>query len=392
MRQIELPNGCRCSRPSVYPKDWKRATTSVKKEWRIQYYFYDPVRSPRGKLFVIKAGINECKKASERREMIYPMLEELVHLLKEGYNPHLRRPDDDRETIGTWLNACKKASESLTLAKSTQSDLKSALKGINAAASHLGYQNYFLADIRAKHIRSILKAAATNQGVFSGHKFNKYRSYLMILFNEMIDQEITEDNPVNSIRKADTIQKIRKTLSKEQRAQIDGLLKSTNYNFRRFMQIFFHSGSRIKEMLALKWSDVDLTKQMFIVTVLKGKKSGEQMRAIKNIALPFWQELAAIDNSPENYVFSRGLVPGPQMIRREQITRRWKDHVKKKMGITPDFYSLKHSNLDEIAEIAGIDTSAFAGGHKSKVVTMKFYATGEKMRELESVKKVGNEF
>ena len=136
------------------------------------------------------------------------------------------------------------------------------------------------------------------------------------------------------------------------------------------MQIFFHSGARIKELLAVKVQEVDIKKQRFKVLIRKGRNSHEEWRVIKNIALPFWIEL--LEGAKENeYIFSIGLNPGEKQIIREQITRRWNMHVKKKLGITADFYSLKHLNLDEISGALDIEAAAMMAGHTSPVITMK---------------------
>ena len=67
-------------------------------------------------------------------------------------------------------------------------------------------------------------------------------------------------------------------------------------------------------------------------------------------------------------------------------------HVKKKLGITADFYSLKHLNLDEISGALDIEAAAMMAGHTSPVITMKHYAVNEKDREMERLRKVNNKF
>jgi hypothetical protein len=68
-----LPNGCSCSDPTVYPANWENTGASIKQDWYIQYYFYDPVfkeKYKNGKLFIVKGGINRLKTLSERREAL----------------------------------------------------------------------------------------------------------------------------------------------------------------------------------------------------------------------------------------------------------------------------------------------------------------------------------
>ncbi len=39
---LQLPNGCYCSQPSIYPSNWNKASASIKDKWYVQYHFHDP--------------------------------------------------------------------------------------------------------------------------------------------------------------------------------------------------------------------------------------------------------------------------------------------------------------------------------------------------------------
>jgi len=96
----------------------------------------------------------------------------------------------------------------------------------------------------------------------------------------------------------------------------------------------------------------------------------------------------------EDYVFGLGLKPSKREtpIRSDQITKRWNRLVKNKLGIEADFYSLKHLNTDETAALLGLEAAALQNSHTSTIITFKHYALGEKGRQLERLKKVGNKF
>lgn len=225
----------------------------------------------------------------------------------------------------------------------------------------------------------------------SEHRFNKYRSYLMMLFSEIVEDDAIESNPIRELKKRRPIKKIRQVLSIEERKIIAKHLAPNYPEFWTFVQIFFHSGGRMSELLSIRKEDVSLKNQFYKAVVKKGKLKAEVLRPIKTISLDIWKSI--LDKANEgDYIFSVGLIPGPKQIRREQITRRWKEHVKVKLGITADIYSLKHSNLDEIARDLSIEAAAAQAGHTTPIVTMKYYAVGEKSRELERLKKAKNEF
>jgi phage FluMu gp28-like protein len=39
---INLPNGCKCSKLSVNPKNWQTKQAKINIKWYIMYRFYDP--------------------------------------------------------------------------------------------------------------------------------------------------------------------------------------------------------------------------------------------------------------------------------------------------------------------------------------------------------------
>ena len=99
---------------------------------------------------------------------------------------------------------------------------------------------------------------------------------------------------------------------------------------------------------------------------------------------------------PGEYLFSRGLRPGPVMINAIQISRRWR-RVRKKLEINATFYAFKKSNLDEIAAALqkhkdSVKTASEMAGHTTPVITMKHYLEGEQERQNITVQKIQNEF
>ena len=213
----------------------------------------------------------------------------------------------------------------------------------------------------------------------------------MIIYNELIELEVIEANPLKDLSKKKSIQKIRKLPTNEDRVIINDYLYKHHYRFWLFMQIFFHSGARLTELMKVKRSDINLREQFFIITIKKGRIAKEVIRPIKNIALPFWEE--AIESaSNDDYIFSKELLPGQKAIQSYQITKRWNRHIKVKLGIKADFYSLKHLNLDQTAAILGINDASAMASHASTGVTIKHYAFGEKLRQNERLRKVENKF
>jgi integrase len=396
---INLPNGCRCSNPAVFPENWRTKKASTSKPWRISYRFYEPGQKPKQ---VILAGMNRLKSLEDRQELTERLLEqELDLLLKHAYNPRtgtMLSTEYDPTILGPdtpFPHALKLALARVDGVKGHLSDIESAVDYCIRAARMLQLDLTPIKEIRRRHLIQILDQVAQINSRFSAHRFNKYRNYLSRLFRELVQVEATDANPVRDILAKKEEQHLRELLTPDERKAIDGL-KETRYTFWRYIMVFFYSGARTTELFRVRREDVSLERQEFKVLVKKGKTPKEDLRGISDEALELWRELVATAK-PGQYLFSRGLKPGDKQIRPDQVNRRWNWYVKETkekggLGINKDFYSLKHLHTDGIAEKLSIEHAATADGHTTPVVTMKHYAVGEKKRQLDKVKKAGIRF
>ena len=140
----------------------------------------------------------------------------------------------------------------------------------------------------------------------------------------------------------------------------------------------------------MKVKDVNLANQTFIILEKKGKRFIERLCPITNTALPFWTDLLK-DAKPNQFIFCDDFCPGDKPMTPEHVTKHWKRHVKDKLNIDADFYSIKHSNADDIAKTYGIGVAQNFIGHASAAMT-RIYATGQGARDLEVMKGLVNEF
>lgn len=269
----------------------------------------------------------------------------------------------------------------------TKECVASSLKYIQLSIRALGYNQVEAHRIKRKHVRLIMDHCEKERNL-SARSWNAYRTYLAMLFEQLLDYELVEENPVLQLRKKQEDEVIRDTLTLEQRRLLVNHLRQTDPVFLRFIQIFFHSGARRTELFSLLIENVYLDKGYYQIFVKKGRKKRWVTKVIKEIALPYWRE--QIGNLLTGYVFSTGLLPGNNPIRPEQVTRRWKRHVKDKLGITADLYSLKHLNTDEISAELSLMEAAKHNSHTIQM-TKKHYAVNETMRELERVRRIKNE-
>lgn len=96
--------------------------------------------------------------------------------------------------------------------------------------------------------------------------------------------------------------------------------------------------------------------------------------------------------SKSQIVFSEGLVPGDVEIDPSQINKRWYRIVKKNLGITADFYSLKHLHTSEVVELLNDEEAAKHNSHTSTAMVNGVYDVNRKKRAANKVSSLGNRF
>lgn len=396
---IQLPNNCSCSNISVHPKNWNKPGASINEDWYIQYRFYDPMFKPKypaGKFCVVKAGLNTLKTLSERRALVKALVSDELIVLKTGYNPHTKRTHFPSPKTGKEIDPYTPLMQALHMSmdqlKVSTKDIKTTLKYIGLSAKDLGYDQMPVSRVTRKYVTFLLENCINIKAKWSPHVFNQYRSHLMMLFKKLVQLEAVDANPVTSdIPKEEVTMKVKELLTPAERLKIDEHFAKVDPNFQRFIHVFFHSGARPCELLRLKKEDVYLDKGFYKVTIRKGRRTREELRPIKLVAIPFWTDLVQSAMSGD-YIFGKRLAPGPRPCLRDYITKKWSREVKIKLSISKDLYSLKHLNLDETAGLLNISDAARMAGHTSTAMTLRHYAVNEKDRQNERLRLLDNKF
>lgn len=319
---IALPHGCRCSDLKVHPDNWTTTRASLKDTWYIQFRFYDA--AGKSKQVIIK-GMNRSSTLADRVKETKKLLNDWLHDLKSGYNPITYQTIPEFDTGSAilpttpFIKALTEAADLLKCAKATVTNVKNVIGTLTVYAIELRIDNIPVCSVRRAHIKQLLEFALKRREL-SASSYNHYRAYLMMLFRELLEVEAVDTNPVTDIRKLAEVAKIRKTLTIEERKIVDQHLKKAHYAFWRYLHIFYQSGARSSELLRLQGKDVNLEGQYYVKTILKGRSRKQVHAIIKNVALPYWNEAMATCK-PEDFIFSRGLVPGPKPILYERVTK-----------------------------------------------------------------------
>ena len=453
-------NGCYRSEIKVKPSNWNTKKASTKEPWRINYRFYDPAfkdhpKFKKGKQVKV-LGMNHIATLEERQAITRGLIEkEKLDLDKKGYNPitkaFMAPTPADVDLLAQDLNPTTSIITALNIVFNeltgniepcTKRDIEGVLKYFGQSAARLKKDRLPLKDVKARDIKLIMdncknltvtrvknkqelvkgklrtviqiidgkrvpvKETITSPKIWNDNEFNKQRKYLSILFTELERQEIIEYSPIKKIPKRDTAiedpdQVKRKVLSAEDRRKIHLALINDFPSFLRWINIFYHSGSRIREIMAVQGKNVDLAGQRFKVLIKKRKKWVWVWKTIKDKALPYWQE-AMKGCRQEDYVFSRSLEPGHQSIRVDQIYRRWNRHIQKKLGIDTSVYPLKHlhttETINELEKLQDqfkydpVQIAAEHNSHTSGAMVVKIYDVDADNRAHKKVKGLKNTF
>lgn len=402
---MNLPNGCTVSPVNIFPSNWNTKKADINLIWYINYRFRDPkflYKYPNGKAIRVKSGINRLKTLKEKQAAIIILRDEQVELLESGYNPIT----DNGEKVIQQVEAVKNASAvKLTevfpsspfikalwfvhsisqLDRYTLKDCASAIRSVEKCAIEYDYHEIPISEVQAKHVRRCLDLCHTSNPKFSGRRYNRVKAHLSGLFRELIQLGAIDSNVtllVNPMKESANKPII---LKNDEIERVKEHLYAHHKSFYNFMMLFYYSGGRIKELFRMKGSDVDLVEQKYTTLIKKGKQEKWLDRTIRNVALPLWKEQMK-NCKPDDYVFSKGLLPGPIQINSKQVTRRWSTHVMKPLGIKATFYKLKHLNTDRTLEAVGAKMAAGQNAHMSTKMVEQVYAYNEKKRIHEGLK------
>lgn len=360
-----LSNGDRWSGFQITPSNWESKKASLNAEWKVRYRYY-PLH---GHPIQVVRKVNKYPTVEERRDAIYLLMKEL-------------RDEMERRCAPVSLfDALDHALDKLQCTRDSRRDIRTSLRAFKRSAIKLHFNKLLLKDFSRKHARMILEACLSQ--TFTPVAYNRARKNISILLTQLVNEEWIDHNPMKLVPKMKVLRKMRETLSLIEFVRVDVHLQKNHLEFWKFFRIFFHSGARITELLKVKKEDVFLDEQVFCVSILKGSLSQQQHRVILPDVMHIWKSVLDKAESGD-YLFSKDLLPGKHMINMEQINRRWKRHVKDKLGVTADFYSLKHLHTQLIARQLDTKTASLHDGHTNIGTTKRFYL-GSQLEQLKEL-------
>lgn len=398
--RTKLAKGCSRTAVFISPKNYEKLNSKSKfpTQWFVQCRFFDPEYSeqyPDGYPYRIKFSGEKLQDLKIKAEIFREEMEKKLDV--GNYNPISKsimyeikgdlHPDLD------LITALERAHVKLstTWSSNHSKEVKRAISHLSRKLLEMRFYDLVVKDVKTWHIKTMLDDL--NLPPVS---YNRFRSYLQSLFKELTQYGCCDFNPINNISIQTVTKNIREVISEEKLHCVYKHLKANCYSFFRYGKIFFYSGGRSTEFMHLQKKHVDLGNQEYQILIKKGKRKTWVKKVIIPAAVPYWKEVLDLCETDEDYLFSKGLVPGDVPISSKQISRRWKRHVKdskdirdgngKVIEVTEDFYSLKHLFLDILDEMFSTPIIPIAGpaqtmaGH-TKEDTTDIYTTGKITRK-----------
>lgn len=390
----DLRNGCSRTQVFFSPTNYRqlKSNKDLEKDWFVECRFHDPSFSdkyPNG--FQFRKRVNGFPTLIERKTAMLIYRQEMERLLDQmHFNPiskkHMRSDSTELSPYMDSVTALENARQNIAGSPHHLKQIRCAVSRIIEAFHALGYAYLNILEIRLHHIKNALERLD-----LPPYTYNKFRQYLSDVFIQLIEYGAADHNPCRDITKKKVSPGIREILTDEDLEIIDPFLEEHHPSFYRYRMIFGMSGGRSAELFRVQRKHVRLDQQEYTVQIQKGRSYVWETKIILLDALPYWLELLSTSKSGDDFIFSRGLMPGPTQISSTQITRRWNSHVKKRFGITADFYTLKHRFIDQLDALDDTpiiplyNPAKTMASHKTDKMTER-YATGRTDRKNDKLK------
>lgn len=401
--------------------DLKIYGKTLDQEWFVGFKYFCPERL-KEKRPQVRLGINyqpTIKARAAEAEQVKILVEKC---LKEGWNPfdcniqaylkvkraailkakeeeELKKKDDPR--FFGFNDAMDWAYKKKELKKDTKPGYKSVLAFIKQAAIDIKIDRMPVASVTRFHICELLDQMKenrqreydqSNNPRFKGKKTtpNLYNYYLDKVSSFLFEYEnrgIIEHNPCHKIaKKSDAIDfGVHRHATEKEMEIIKTELPKHHPELYNFIRIVFVTGMRLDELLDVKFNMIDYLNSTINISDTLYNDEGElisKTTAYRRVPVPGflleWLQARGQDYSPNCYLFSSNLRPGPIKITRKWISTLWKMVVKDILGVKVSAYSFKGAGGDAKRE-AGIDIAAVAGGygHTSTSMARNIYLSKE---------------
>lgn len=209
---------------------------------------------------------------------------------------------------------------------------------------------------------------------------NNYLTALRILWGEMIEREMCQENPWKSIKPRRGEEKKRRPFTPDERRVVAAEIEKTDYWLFRALLLQFFCYVRPVEICRLRFRNFHLSKGLLKIERQQSKTWTERWVTIPASVLPYFVD-GVFDQHPVNYyLFGRGLVPGIQPGNEGRMYKRHRailDRLRRdgRLGNTSglSWYSWKDTGISMHSRQTSLLATKDQAGHTSTDMTLIYY-------------------
>lgn len=345
-----------------------------------------------------RKGINYIKRKDERIRQGNALIKWWKDRLQNGWMPDEWLTDIPKNAlifpVTKFNDALDFALDNCVVASKTKSGYAGSVKFFKEAATALNL-NMSIKDIDRPHIMLMLKWIKEKRN-WSNHAYNKHLGYICAVIARLMDWKVIKFNPAEKIKTLPVTETMKFIpYTDDEKRKIQECLFPKYYRFFVLFLHVYHCGLRPKEALSLRIKDVNLDNQLITIipdlTEENSKTKKIRYVPINNHLLRFLRQFELQNYPSEYYVFGSPFIPGegrrgminakhPEYfkpsqvkIKRDTVTKLWKELIIDGLGINKYLYAGKHTGSDDKI-LAGIDLDTLKElyGHSSKFMTEKY--------------------
>lgn len=336
-------------------------------------------------------GLNKITDLKERESNYKDYCKMLLKDLESGWNPNI--PDaiqgqEDMYIVEALRFSLEKKQPHID--SKTYRTYRGTVDLFEQTISKLGIKQLKIADLKRIHVKLIIERTSIDEK-WTPKTHNTRLGHLKILLTVLVKWDVIEANPATNIDnlKVDKSSDFNKPGTDDEIEKIKKALIEKDFRFYVYSIAVFHTGIREVELLKVTLGMINMTKNEFNLPATMTKNGKSRIVPINKYLKEYLIEMD-FEKLPKDYylfgsfkeprVGNRGknqflpdFLPGPTPISRDTATARWRNLVKKGLGITMNLYAMKHYGADKkILAGMNMDSLRELYGHSSKLMTEKY--------------------
>lgn len=323
----------------------------ISQRWYVEYKFMHPETN---KFVKFREWISSKLTTRTARYAKATEIKNTISIkLKSGYNPF------------------ESKQQSYTISEAFQEALiiKKATTGKRSVGTYTSLSNSFLKWLALKkydklrprelnkyHAQEFLDYILTVKKL-SARTHNNYLVCMRTLFECFFTRDYIDLNVWKKIPKLRTKESSFSFFNTNDRKEITEYLIEDHYPLYCCSLLIFYCFLRPAEIVRLRISDIDFTKNQIIVKGSQSKNGKTQIVVMHPNLVDSLKKLG-LENYPGDYFIfatTKRLLPSPKEIAPTRIADAWRWNVKDKYGVTQNIYDFKHTGVGEALE-SGIHT------------------------------------